>query len=265
MILELGITRTPDTAPRIDFLTRLPEVKLPMSEDYIGLHGLGIETLEYAINHGVIPGMTLNRVKNPNGRKGDLNFFPRKTAFPTHALSNEFRDDSEAYKEAVIYANGLGAKRYFMKVLGWDFTSESDDFTAMNLTENELDEAVSVHKELIANLKAKDGEHDWILSPVRWDRFFRREIIRPVRRLRRKGYSEDFIQGLIHQALSRKGFVVGLDKSILDKFKVEPGDRDHGDLKINCPDGLDIKFINSITPCGPVEKEFLKELSSPLQ
>ena len=64
----------------------------------------------------------------------------------------------------------------------------------------------------------------------------------------------------IFTARKRKGFILGLDRGLLDRFDLEEGDKDEGDLRIHCLYGLSYELISGIVPMGDVEEEYLDGL-----
>jgi hypothetical protein len=72
------------------------------------------------------------------------------------------------------------------------------------------------------------------------------------------------VPGVIGELLERRGFLIALSRSALERFDVSHGDVPGHDLKLYAPSGVPFEAIAGIEPLGDVEFRFFEELQAAL-
>ena len=188
-------------------------------EDVIGYHGTSLESIEYLIENGHLPGATEDIIL----RRGDLYFYPRKKMFQEHHLAHTFFD-SEAIEKTEEFASIIAQEHYLMKHLGLDMNDQSMRRLAKGM--------------LLFDMEQEEAYEE----------------------LGKMGFSPEQLDEALEQAEERSGIVLALDKKILQHFNPEDGDENEGDLKINCPDGLDYSYFSGLKPISDQEWDFFENL-----
>lgn len=212
----------------------------------IGYHGTSLETVEYLLKHGVLPGHTNSSDSLLLPR--EFYFNPRLHKFPlTHPLFTksswlEMRrlfslkdgrcsiNDRSLIEDCISHANMISPSHYFLKNLGLRIDDGEYDYQARIMLSS-LDDS---------QLPGKDKEAEEYFL-----------------RFRDLGFSEKELFRLINKARQRKGVVMGLSSRLLQSYVVEEG-HDAFDVKITVPEGLDGSFLSAIRPLGNQERAFLK-------
>ncbi len=201
-------------------VAELFEVGLDDEENTAGYHGMSLETLQFLIENGHIPGYSREEVSSLV-EPGDLFFVAIPERFPSFdKLIHTGRYESPD-QHAAGYANDLGRDHYILKQLGLPL-NESQTMTAVMEAEN-------------------DPESFELL-------------------LQKSGKNEAEVKKIFRDAKKRKGVVVALAKSLFTTDKrIRYGD-DEADLRIQLANGLTLNDIVGIEPQGPEEFKFLEKL-----
>ncbi len=188
------------------------------SPDIIAYHGLSIETLEYLINQGCLPGDTVN--SDPKNI-GNLFFFPRETQNPIERAASVAGIIAQHHHASSKLELPIDNPDYHELLTGlWGNTFKPED-------------------------KEKFIQSDWVTGL--------KKIFEKTKK------TEDELFDALLEAQDYRGFVVGLNKKTLTDFKKNPGDSPE-DFYINCPFGLDIKYLSALRPLGKKEQEFIESL-----
>lgn len=199
-------------------------------EDAIGYHGTSLESIEYLIRNGHLPGGTFENPPKHEVQPGDFYFFPNKAKFPEHPLASTFHDADTAIDKAAIYAQDIAEEHYLMKKLGLDFSNMKLRNAARWVTEGYTVDSETCYRLLLA-----------------------------------QGLSKGNLDRAIKEARGRKGVVLGLGPSMIEQHLPMEGDKGHGDLKIHLPAGLDISFLSGLEPIGQQEWDFFEKLQQELE
>jgi len=158
----------------------------------------------------------------PN-KYGDLWFYPAKSKFINHPLLHTFHDESEITEKTELYANSCAFEHYFLKAFNLDF----NDTVVM-------DDVIGL---LIASPYSSAAFKRFVESGIK-----RSDLVKTIR-----------------ESHKRKGVVFSLKEELLHDFTPMDGDKGEGDLKINCPDGLPIRFLSGLEPLGQQEWDYFTE------
>lgn len=204
-------------------IVRLCDVDLTSQAGAIGgWHGTSLEAIEHALRLGALAPSSV-----PHGRDqaGYLFYYPADSLdFAPH---RDFIEQSNGRGGALYYADGSAAYHYLIKRCGLDFTNEEHHLLAM--------EAI-----------------DCIESGPRAR--YTRDALSEL------GIPEKQQRDVMHEAKSRKGFLIAISRTALAKWQPSEGDQAGVDEKIFVPAGLPFGFISAIVPLGPVEKSFVDAL-----
>lgn len=240
---------SPEQKERIRYLLKLADKDLA-SPSIVGYHGAGIKALELVIKNGKLFGRP-NKSELADsygiGNKGDLHFYPRASGFPADFDQSYLRynlgqlSKDQAIQGAMGYAHDNSLRDILVKIVGLDL-SNLEHYSACL----ELSPAGKTMKESIEYVyKRPDICHEVIdiAKKLNLDESAMKKIARAVDK----------------EIPLRKGLIFGLDKKILDEWHIGSGD-EGSDLFINCPDGLDIKYLSGLRALGEKEREFLASL-----
>jgi len=82
--------------------------------------------------------------------------------------------------------------------------------------------------------------------------------------LESKGFSHDFVSGLLQDANKRQGVLIGTGRNIFEQdlnleeeFDEELKDELYDSVRIHLPGGLDARYVNAIVPLGDIERKLL--------
>jgi len=195
------------------------------NDNIIGYHGTSLEAIGYMIKNKILLGRTYDPKHGYDSRRGALSFYPLKLKFEKHLLEKTFLNEPEILERIGIYAETIAMRHSFLTQLGFSLDNEEMDYDAVILTH-------------LANPDYQD--------------IFKKYI--------GEGFSRRVLSSAIFTARKRKGFILGLDRGLLDRFDLEEGDKDEGDLRIHCLYGLSYELISGIVPMGDVEEEYLDGL-----
>lgn len=205
--------------------------------DTIGIHGTSLESVRTLLTTGGLPGRT-NRNSDGvfNFKTGDFFFYPQLSTFPDGnmltSLGLNFPDyveswDEELYDRAVDHANRNAKTHSLIEKLHLDMTNPNHLIAAQDLTD-----------ELAYNRFTRLPELVW------FGRLF-------------KGPLKYFIDRLATQAIVRRGFLVGIDRSVIFNYNLQKG-FEGLDLKINVGrQGLNEKYVSGLLPLGFHERQSL--------
>ncbi|TAK96308.1 hypothetical protein EPO05_02185 [Patescibacteria group bacterium] len=195
------------------------------AEERIGYHGTSLESLQYLLKFGHLPGAA-EADSTLGYQRGDLFFFPRKDKFFNQHADDAYMEEKEAIEETEVYAGILARAHFIIVSLGLDLNNPENQQVGRALSMGLDNEA----EELIDQLSAK------------------------LKKSRRS------IEKIISDSKKRKGVVVAIaDKAIYD-FSVGSGDDGEQDLYLRCPVGLSYKYIAGIKPIGQGERYFFEKI-----
>ncbi len=201
-------------------VVELFEMGLDDEENTAGYHGMSLETLQFLIEQGHIPGYSREEVSSLV-EPGDLFFVAIPECFPEFDKLIQTNRYESPDKHAAGYANDLGKSHYILKQLG------------LPLNNTEI---------MVAVIQAEDDQESFDLL------------------VQKSGKKIDEIKKIFRDARKRKGIVVALSKSLFTSDKhIRYGD-DEADLRIQLPNGLTLKDIVGIDPQGQEELKFLEKL-----
>lgn len=219
---------------RIKRLKELFERGLKDRGRTIGYHGTSIESMQYLIRTGHLPGAVgENITASPEDswrlQKGDLYFYPLKSKFPDYNpdVSKHFPDEAHVIDRVARYASDVARAHYFLTKLGLGFDNPEYNLGARNVMATGM-----LHTEI---------------------REFKEELISI-------GISSTDIDQAVQEAKQRKGVVIALSATLLKKYQPRDGDRDEGDLRFTFPNGLDYKYLSGLKPLGEEESRFFQNL-----
>jgi len=198
-------------------------------ENCIGFHGTSLESIEYLMKNGHLPGQVEEDEKYGYG-KGEFFFYPKGEVFSgkESPFKEEFESDKEIMERAESYANVLSQTHYIIAKLELDLGNPKHQYIGRVLQLGLSDEA-------------EDMIDDFI----------------------KKGKTKKEIYKILNESKNRKGVVIGIDKKVFDGFQCKvghPSDEDGNYLHMNCATGMDIIFITGIEPMGQQEWDYLTEL-----
>lgn len=208
------------------------------TDDCIGYRGVSLETIEYLIESGAIPGYARAAYEGASvelPQPGDIYFLPRLQTFPFEKLPGLLTSDRippDAFEFALQGCISMAESRAwghnFAKRLGLDIGIYSFE--------------ASVYVEDFDSRKHIMDFH----------------VIR--KEFKDKGVSTRAMRKVALLARRRKGVVIGLKKEALDFYVPQEGDLGT-DFRINPgTDGLSYTFLSGIKPLGSVEENFFNNL-----
>lgn len=225
----------PETERKM-YLVAMFEKGLSDTQGTIGYHATSIESIQYLIRTGHLPGSQSEELPGAHNawrmQKGDLYFYPRKSKFPDYDpnVSKYFLDEGGVIVAVSDYAHRIASVHYLL--------------TKLNLG--------------LENQDYNNGARE-LLSGM---------FISEIREFRETLYSLDITDAQIDQALKeakeRKGIILGLGVSLLKTHQVRDGDRNAGDLRINFPSGMDYTYISGVESFGKHEREFFSDIKKSL-
>lgn len=201
------------------------------------VHGTSVETLLLAKNSGVIIGYSHDK---PLGqyRRGDLSVYPTPQLINKidHLTDPSIREQlveypNEAITYAKTYAERAAQRHALLTNLGIPISDQTAEIQALRLIEGE-------------------GGHPRTTAYTRG--YFL------------KTYSHEVLEAALQKALLRKGFLLGISPEITTtpSITLQEGDRGSSDIRITTNGhGLPYLLISGIEPLGPIEEEFLNNLS----
>ncbi len=235
---EKPISREDKTNSEITHIKRLMELfelGLGNTRRTIGYHGTSIESMQYLIRTGHLPGAVgENIAASPENswlpQKGDLYFYPLKSKFPGYDpdISKYFPDETHVIDSVVGYASDIAESHCFLMKLGLG----------------------------LDNLEYNIGARNLMCG------MFRNEIREFKEKLISIGINNADIDQAVKEAKKRKGIILGLSTTLLRQYQPKDGDKHEGDLRFTFPKGLDYKYISGLEPLGEEEFNFFKNLWS---
>ena len=205
----------------------------------MGYHGISLETIKYALKHGVIPGATI-KTDEQNTHDfppyGWIYFFPTLEGLPILSRREYTPStEEEAITDSSGYARDLAEAHYFLSTLNLPFDNPVARSASLFLTNDYFPGDEESEEEL-------------------------RELFK-LRPDLKRNHVENILREI--KISQPKGFVLGLSRTCLDSEDVMALDLDSDqyELRMHIPNGLNFKFICSIKPMGSREQEFLNNLS----
>ena len=237
---ELGL-RTPDNPSSQEYrevqLLQLLQSDI-QADSCIAYHATSIETLEYMLRCGGLPGTTCEDFlgSSPLSPKaGDLYCMPRLETFPFERLEDsedllkDFPSDPSNY---ALYtcrdiADGIARPHRFLNLLDLDISTHGQN----------------------GHFIVNDYGYDTPDYEIALEEF---QIL---------GFSEKALIKAIEVSSNRAGVVVGIRKEAVDAFRVSRGDSGW-DIRFNLmPDGMGIEFLSAVEPQGREEIAFFQQLA----
>lgn len=221
---------------RMRRLVELFKIGLKNPTNMIGYHATSIESMQYLIATGHLPGSQAEELPNVHDerpmKKGDLYFYPRRFQFPDYDpnVSKYFLDESHVIVAVADYAQRIASVHYFLTKLNLDLENQDYNNGARELLSGMFRSEIREFRELLYALGVTDVEIDLAVKEAR----------------------------------ERKGVILGLSKSLLKKYKVKDGDAGAGDLRINFPSGMDYNYISGIESFGKQERAFFQNMKDNL-
>lgn len=235
--LLLDYSRTPETTTAIMTLLQLYRNGLDKGNP-IGYHGCSLETIEYAIQQGNIPG----------GRSSTPGIPPRSLYFAAitpdafeHTNPDEeerafarrygsFHTKEAGFKKAHYFAKNAGSINRFIALLGLDLSSGSIHSDANNLFMD---------------------ARDWRAMSRREARTF----------FHKKGFTDKDLAHAMHESRKRKGVILGVKKTLVEDFPVigAHGPEDYGVVSDH---GFSLDYFTGLQCIGPEEETFFKQLEA---
>ncbi len=227
-----GVVSPKRELPFREQVLRLIDNGLPMDSDTIGFHGTGSVAIAALMATGLLPTPKAGHII-----KGFLYFVPRREAFAQHPEIHNFESDNDALLHAEGYAHANASLQYVAQRLGLDLSEV-------------------VHKAVASELSERSaGTVD-------------AQVAKMINQL---GMSAADQKTLQRDAQLCRGVVVGVHRSVLERFEVSDGDYtrsgtrkpSHGtpaDLRVHAPGGFPIELISGIRVLG--ERDFFTRLKS---
>lgn len=216
----------PEEEERCRKLVEYFENGLDNDASTLGYHGTSLETIEYLIKHGHLPGGTGKKKSEHDVAVGALHFYPSKEKFANHPLFAEFSDKEKAIDGAGSYAKTIAATHYFLRALGLDLSNRDQTYIARYLTS-------------WAHTVERDEIFDDMISA---------------------GYDREYLEQTFERAIQRKGVILALNVDLLKSHQVLDGDAREGDLKVMLTEGLDCNGIVGLEPLGQEEWNYFEEM-----
>lgn len=201
-------------------VAELFEIGLDDEEQTAGYHGMSLETLQFLIEQGHMPGYSRPEASSFVD-PGDLFFVAIPECFPNFDKLTQTGQYESPDQHAAGYANDLGKNHYILKQLGLPF-NDTQLLRAVMQAEN-------------------DPESFELL-------------------LEKSGKTRAEIQKIFRDAKKRKGIVIALSKDLFTPEKLIRYGNDEADLRIQIPQGLTLEHIVGIEPQGQAELKFLQKL-----
>ena len=198
----------------------------------VGYHGTSIESIDYILQHGKLPGTTYDTYpgQEDNPQEGDIYFVPSGN-FPVRRLPEleDVADDILGRTSVSKYAWTVALGHGFCSKLNISIENCARAYSFIDALKNYGDK-----------FRAKEEEY-----------VFFQNI---------SGRSREEIDVAVEVALQRKGVILGLDKKALSKFRFSYGDQGD-DFRVSTNiEGLALKYLSSIKPLGEVERKYFEDL-----
>lgn len=194
------------------------------SKECIGCHGTSMESVEFLIEHGHLPG---GKFEHIGSEERWIYFFPEESHFPDVPKEKKFRK-IDALKEAAGYADAIAKSHFLLKTLGLDIENEEFECVARGLaTDNPND------------INDPDAEYNFFIK---------------------MGIDKKQLKKTVKEARKRKGVVLGFSEKLLEGHLVMPGDSGENDLRISVPEGLKFEYLSGLEPMGDEEWEYFEKL-----
>jgi len=206
------------------------------TSDCIAYHGTSLETIQFLITKGFIPGYTAFINNNPElPQHGDIYFMPRLGVFPFDklpSLPNPSESKNKKYYpkkvEELFPPDDIAKAHRFCSLLslniaeyGYDAMFYMDDYNGAR------------------TLDGKDAEK-------------RLKLL----------FTDEQLAFAEKMAKKRKGVILGLKKDALEKYSLSQGDLG-SDIRLNGGlNGFPIDIFSGIKPSGKEEKAFLDALKA---
>lgn len=210
------------------FLVGLYERGLSEGEDTIGYHGTSLESMQYLLRIGSLPGYTTRTEHDPHlPQLGDLYFAPIPERFPDRNIV--YSAITTPLNDGVIYAAEAARSYNLARLLRVDISDPHYYSMIHSIT-----------------LNANDFQTSKSLGVSNWDDDAQQYLNQLAEDL---GLSDATIQAHIRRSLQRQGVVLTISKEALQQYEVLPGDQPD-DLRLRCPEGFDYRFFNGLQPMG---------------
>lgn len=206
----------------------------------IGYHGTSLETIKYVLKNGILPG-TMIRTNQQTAKDysgwhpyGTLYFCPTIEGLPFPNKEYAPYTLQEALEETSGYAEDSAQSHRFLAMLNLPFDDPISKSASLFLTNDYFPGDEESEKVLQGLLKERPNLQ--------------------------RSHIELVLEHI--KILQPKGFVLGLNRALLDSKDITKLDLedDESEFRMHVPNGLNFKYICSIEPMGPTERESLNGL-----
>lgn len=206
----------------------------------IGYHGTSLQTIEYVLEEGILPGGSIENPQRESAVAASLNkvhFYPIKEAMQLHRRTRYFLSEREAFQKASEYAGDIAKVHSVLSAFDIPLTDGAAQTRAMIMT---------------GFAEPSTGQYQEAFA----------EFLAVNRSVSEKALRET----LIFAMENAKGIVLGIDRAALDGSVVNMSKGEEvAELVMDIPHGLSHRYIASIDPQGNLEYEFLDDLQQRLE
>lgn len=166
----------------------------------------------------------------------------------------------------ISHAGAAPGHLFFYKPESGDFTSGSD-FSLRSLGRGGAEGYASITAQTSRVMEAlemnfKNPDHHYRAAELR--DLLREDGIEARRQLRTLRMDDPAINALVENLWERKGFLIALDKSSLQRHRISDGDIPGEDYKIFLPNVLPFTAIAAVIPLGEPERRWVEALRTRL-
>lgn len=218
------------------------------SPEVIAIHGTGEETIRQLITSGRLPGRSIPyETDRTPYRKGDFFLYPKVFSLDeNHPLRQAF-DLSFRYEEewnqdilqrATVHAAENAGEYFIMNKLHLDPTDHRNHELAESL--HYQDKEIEIQTSNIFDVLARRDRRlafAYKYTPMRF-----------------------FINRIINDAKTKRGFLIGLNPYIFERYNVARGYEGHDLVAYTGEDGVTADMVSALMPLGSSEYNFLRTI-----
>lgn len=220
---------------REKFLLQLYERGIT-TKDCVAFHGTSLESIQYLLDHGFLPGHTGAPDNHYNlPQTGDIYFYPRKNIFP-------FRK----YPQLKLVERNISSGEVTMTGRKFEIGAEivarnHRFFSLLNKPLNSEETTKYSVSELIDSVLSNDMEETKLIA-------------------QKLETTEEQLKKAALEAVKRHGILLGLKRDALSYFLLSPGDGEV-DFRLHTKEnGLALNCLSGLKVLGDEEKKFFEDL-----